>query len=111
MGTRALADFPTLLQASISEGMRQVLGNGGAQAILYHLALPSFDDPKRFHEKLSAIFGVGTGSLERVILQHLHRAVGRQPSSSDGDFVAQVEVARKSFDASMRGRRRRSERA
>ena len=69
-------------------------GSRGTQAILYYLDLPSFDDPKMFHERLSAIFGVGTASLENVILQQLHQTMGVRPASQkDGDFVNQVELA------------------
>jgi hypothetical protein len=100
-------DFDAILRDSISEGMKRVLGAGGTQAILYHLNLPSLDNPKKFHEKLSAIFGVGTPSLERVILQQLHQTMGVQPSSAkDDDFVNQVELARRRFDATSKLQRR-----
>jgi hypothetical protein len=100
-------DFSAVLRNSIDEGMKRVLGAGGTQAILYHLNLPSFDNPRKFHEKLSAIFGDGTASLERVILQHLHQTMGVRPASAkDDDFVNQVELARRKFDATMRRDRR-----
>jgi ribonucleotide monophosphatase NagD (HAD superfamily) len=100
-------EFATLLRESISQGMNRVLGAGGTQAILYHLDLPSFDNPKRFHEKLTAIFGVGTASLERVILQQLHQTMGVRPASSkEDDFVDQVELARRKFETSARLNRR-----
>jgi hypothetical protein len=94
------SDFTAVLRDAISEGMKRVLGSGGTQAILYHLDLRSFDNPRKFHERLSAIFGVGTASLERVILQQLHQTMGFRPASTrEGDFVYQVELARRSFDA------------
>jgi hypothetical protein len=100
-------DFSAILRESISEGMRRVLGAGGTEAILYHIGLPSFDNPKKFHEKLSAIFGAGTASLERVILQQLHESIGFRPASTmEGDFVDQVELAKRSFDATARRHRR-----
>lgn len=100
------ADFQTMLTESISEGMMRVLGIGGTQAILYHLDLPNFDNPKRFHDRLSAIFGVGTASLERVILQQLHQTMGVRPASSkEDDFVSQVEVARRFFSTAKLNRR------
>jgi len=102
------ASFYAVLRDSISDGMTRVLGVEGTQATLYHLDLPSFDDPKKFHEKLTEIFGFGTASLERVILQQLHQSTGVIPAlvTSD-DFVNQVELARRSFDAKARrdGRR------
>lgn len=100
-------EFAAILRDSISQGMNRVLGAGGTQAILYHLDLPSFDNPKKFHEKLTAIFGVGTASLERVILQQLHQTMGVRPASSkDDDFVNQVELARRKFETAARLNRR-----
>ncbi len=99
--------FSAILRDSISEGMKRVLGAGGTQAIFYHLNLPSFDNPKKFHEKLSAIFGVGTASLERVILQQLHQTMGVRPASTkDDDFVNQVELARRRYDSMAKLERR-----
>ncbi|MDA4132131.1 MAG: hypothetical protein OK454_03275, partial [Thaumarchaeota archaeon] len=58
----------------------------------------SFDDPKVFHERLTQIFGFGTASLERVIIQQLHRATGVSSAlARDGDFIEQVELAKQSF--------------
>jgi len=103
----AETDFSVMLRASIVEGMKGVLGVGGTQAILYHLNLPSFDNPRKFHEKLSTIFGIGTAALERVILQQLHQTMGVRPSSTtDDDFVNQVELARRRFDATAKLQRR-----
>jgi len=92
--------FHEVLRDSISDGMRRVLGAEGTQATLHHLDLPSFDDPRKFHERLSEIFGLGTASLERVIIQQLHRATGVSSAlAGDGDFVEQVELAKRSFHA------------
>jgi len=92
------ARFHAVLRESIWDGMVRVLGVEGTQAILYHLDLPSLDDPKKFHERLTEIFGFGTASLEAVILQRLHEKTGVTPAmKKDGDFVTQVELARRSF--------------
>jgi len=100
LGTaRSKPEFEDLLSDAISQGMQKVLGAGGTQAIMYHLHLPDFGNPKRFHERLSAIFGPGTESLERVILQNLHESMRVRPASGGSDFVAQVEAARKWFAA------------
>jgi len=100
--------FSTVLRDSISEGMKTILGAGGTQAIFFHLDLPSFDNPTKFHEKLKEIFGFGTASLERVILQQLHQAMGVSPASmKDDDFVNQVELAKRRFDETARLERRR----
>jgi len=104
--TQGADDFESILSTSIAEGMMRVLGPGGAQAIFFHLDMSKFDDPARFHEKLTTIFGVGTGSLERVILQHLHQTMGIQPAfQKDDGFVAQVERAKKHFDRAKLDRR------
>jgi len=100
--------FSVVLRDSISEGMSRVIGVGGTQAMLYYLGLPSLDNPEKFHEKLTEIFGSGTAALERAILQQLHQAVGVSSTPmNDHDFVNQVELARRSFDetAIRKGRR------
>lgn len=96
--SRSPEDFEGMLQASIAEGMSKVLGTGGAQAIFYHLGMSRFHDAEKFHQRLTTIFGVGTTSLERVIIQHLHQTMGVEASHQDDDFVAQVERARRQFD-------------
>ena len=104
--TQGEDDFESILSTSITEGMRRVLGPGGAQAIFYHLDMSKFDDPAMFHEKLTTIFGVGAQSLERVIVQHLHQTVGIQPAfQKDDGFVAQVERAKRHFDKAKLDRR------
>ena len=87
--------FDEVFEQSVSRGMKTVLGTGGAQAIFFHLGLSDFGDARRFHERLTTIFGVGTASLEHVILQQLHQAMGVSPSGKmEGDFVRQVERAK-----------------
>jgi hypothetical protein len=89
--------FDDIFRASIEEGMTRVLGADGAKAILFHLDFPTLDSPKKFHDKLTAIFGAGAPSLERVILQHLHEALDIRPAAPKDDFVSQVERARHGF--------------
>ena len=104
--TQGATEFESILSTSITEGMRRVLGPGGAQAIFYHLDMSKFDDPAMFHEKLTTIFGVGAESLERVIVQHLHQTMGIQPAfQKDDGFVAQVERAKRHFDKAKLDRR------
>jgi len=112
-GPSADARFYAVLRDSISDGMNKVLGAEGTRAILYHLNLPSLDNPKRFHERLTEIFGFGTPSLERVILQQLHRSMGVVPALAESDdFVNQVELAKRRFDETEgRERRRRGQTA
>ena len=108
-GPSADASFYAVLRESISGGMNKVLGAEGTRAILYHLNLPSFDNPKRFHERLTEIFGFGTASLERVIIQQLHQSMGVIPAMAENeDFVNQVELAKRRFDETegREGRRR-----
>jgi hypothetical protein len=100
--------FSAMLRDSISEGMSRVIGVGGTQAMLYYLDLPSLDNPEKFHEKLTEIFGSGTAALERAILEQLYQTVdvSASPMNDDG-FVNQVELAKRRFDEAARrdGRR------
>ena len=98
-GAPSTEAFYAVLRDSILDGMIKVLGAEGTRAILFHLDLPSFYNPKEFHERLTEIFGFGTASLERIIIQQLHRAMGVSPAfAKDDDFVCQVELARRRFD-------------
>jgi hypothetical protein len=97
-GALGRTSFEDVFRASIERGLARVLGLGGARAILYHLDLPSLDSPKKFHDKLTSIFGAGAPSLERMILQQLHEALGVRPASPLEDFVNQVERTRLAFD-------------
>ena len=107
-GPSADASFYAVLRDSISRGMNKVLGTEGTRAIFYHLNLPSFDNPRRFHERLTEIFGFGTPSLERVIIQQLHQSMGVIPAPAENDdFVNQVELAKLRFDETERRERRR----
>ncbi len=105
-GAPSTEAFYAVLRDSILDGMNVVLGAEGTRATLFHLDLPSFYDPKEFHERLTEIFGFGTASLERVIIQQLHQAMGVSPAfAKDDDFVSQVELAKRRFDET-EGRRR-----
>jgi hypothetical protein len=107
-GPSGEASFYAVLRDSISRGMNKVLGAEGTRAIIYHLNLPSFDNPRRFHERLTEIFGFGTASLERVIIQQLHQSMGVLPALAENDdFVNQVELAKVRFDETERRERRR----
>jgi hypothetical protein len=91
------SSFDDIFRTSIEDGMTRILGVDGAKATLFHLDFPTIDSSKKFHDKLTAIFRAGAPSLERVILQHLHEALGVRPASPKDDFVSQVERARHGF--------------
>jgi hypothetical protein len=99
-------DFSPVFEGAVAQGLKAVLGDGGAQAILFHLDMSNFDDAKTFHERLSGLFGIGTPALEQVILQELFRKIDAQlvPSNEAG-FVEQVELAKKRFDSKTRKER------
>ena len=93
-------DFSAVLKDAIISGMNAVFGAGGARTILFHLEMPNLDDPKVFHDKVSAIFGPGTLSLETVILQGLFQRVGVPPKpQKDNSFLEYVMLAKRQFDA------------
>jgi hypothetical protein len=98
--------FSAVLRDSMSEGTSGV--GVGTQAIPYCLDLPSFDNPEKFHEKLTEIFGSGTAALERTILQQLQQAVCVSSApTNDNHFVNQVELAKRKFDETARRDSRR----
>lgn len=56
---------------SVQSALREVLGDSGSRAVIYHLGPVDYDDVEDFHVRLKAVFGTGTTSLERVIVDKL----------------------------------------
>ncbi len=88
--------FHDVLHESIREGMRNVLGETGMHAALFHLK--SGQDPwrpKEFHDNLIAIFKDGAVVLEKIIVKELFQRCGLiYQSTEDFDFQKSVNLAR-----------------
>lgn len=86
--------------------MRNVLGQGGMQAALYHLKLDQHGkNPKEFHENLRTIFKDGATTLEKVIIKELYLTLGlpyreREPF----DFEEHVNLALQVASSRLGGR-------
>lgn len=85
-----------LMRKCIEEGMRNVLGDSGMQAVLFHLQLVQYaKDPKEFHDNLYALLKDGAITLEKIIVKELLRRVGIQYDEREAfDFERQVNLAR-----------------
>jgi hypothetical protein len=51
--------------------LKEVLGNSGARATIYHLGPVDYGDAEDIHARLKAMFGSGALMLERAIVEQL----------------------------------------
>jgi hypothetical protein len=74
-------DFQNVLARSIEQGLRNVLGESGAQVVLSLHSLESLSsDSERFHRAITAIFlDSGAAILEREIARLLLENIGNEP--------------------------------
>ncbi len=75
-----VTDFQAVLDKSIEDGLRHVLGESGLQMVLRLHPLPTLStDPARFHEAMQSIFMEnGAAIIEREIARRLLQNAGRE---------------------------------
>lgn len=79
-------EYHGLLHKCVVEGMRNVLGEGGMKAILFHhKLLKCIANPKMFHDKLYSVFGKGAVVIERTIVKELFQ--GLNAKYEDGEVL------------------------
>lgn len=90
------AELTDTLKESILEGMRDVLGEGGMRAALFHLQLVQYaSDPRTFHGNLHVVFKDGAIILEKIIVKELYRRLGLPfRAGTDFDFEEHVNLAK-----------------
>ncbi len=88
-----------MLKNSIDAVFKNTLGEGGAQALRYHLKLGEhWEDPKEFHNRLISIMKDGALVLESLITKDLFRGLGLQYEEVQFfDFGERIAGARKFY--------------
>ena len=88
--------FQAKFHDAIRVGLSEVLGEPGAHATSFHLALKPSSGPAAVHNGLVRVFGSGAQALELSILHELYSALGAvfRPEESK-TFVEYVSDAKK----------------
>jgi len=98
-------DFPVLLEGTIANSIRDLLGDSPAQAILYYLQPDGLGgDPKVFHTKLSTLLGQPSAIIEETVVKELFKRLDvLYVPRGDFDFERYVKSARE-YHSQRRGR-------
>jgi hypothetical protein len=93
----AKQDFDALLMESISEGLKEVLGDASAKCVTFyidpHLAVA---DPDNYARSLLGLFGTATKALLDAVIDRLYEKTGVARSSAES-FGKIVADARQSY--------------
>lgn len=80
---------------SVQSALKEVLGDSGLRATIYHLGPVDYDDAVGLHARLKTIFGTGALSLEMVMVRHLALRLDVPISTlRPDDIVKSVSLAR-----------------
>ncbi len=92
--------FELVLKNSINGVFKYTLGEGGAQALKYHLKLGEhWENPKEFHDRLISIMKDGAFVLESLVIKDLFRGLGLQYEEAQFlDFGERIASARKFYE-------------
>lgn len=96
-----LEPFEFMLKSSIDGVFKHTLGDGGAQALKYHLKLGEhWEDPKEFHDHLISVMKDGALVLESLIIKDLFRGSGLQYDEDQFfDFGERIASAKKFYES------------
>jgi len=77
-------------------GMKNLLGEGPMQAVLFHLQFADLvDDPARLHKNLTSLFGEPATVIEKAIVKELFQRVGLPYEEGNNfEFVKSVNLAK-----------------
>jgi hypothetical protein len=91
--------FDDLMNETVETTVRQILGEGAGQALMFHLgAKPSTSDGLDFSRSLRRIVGKGAPVVETLILRSLYERIGMRYSEDlENSFEQQVRRARENF--------------
>lgn len=103
---RGESGFEPVLRNSMISALRNVLGEGGMNAVLFHTGLNKTNDTQAIHVKLSSLFGQGTPVLERAIVKELFDEI-KIPyhDSNQFDFLGELDDAYQRFAKSQQERK------
>jgi len=69
----AALNRPAGLQECVLDAIRNVLGESTAALVQQWLGSSGFENVEDIHSKLTAMFGPGAKTLERIIVKELHK--------------------------------------
>jgi hypothetical protein len=100
-----MGSFEDRVAKCTTSALRKMLGEGGEQAVAFHMGLAATNDSKIIHEKILSMFGsVGAAVLERAIVQELLLEMHVAPEAREPfDYLEEMREARRRF-ATPRGR-------
>jgi len=95
-------DFSIVLYESFCDGLKNTLGEGVMQVIIFHLQLArseKIDNIEQLDHNLRSIFDVGAVTLEKIMVKELFRKLNAPYKGEDSfDFVRYVDLARKFYE-------------
>ena len=93
--------FEFILKNSIDGVFKNTLGEGGAQALKYHLKLGEhWENPNEFNDRLISIMKDGALVLESLIIKDLFRGLGLQYDDTRFfDFGERIARAKKFYES------------
>lgn len=93
-----LANRPTMTEVfkdSVQSALKEVLGDSGSRATIYHLGPVDYEDIGDVHARLKTIFGTGALTLERAIVEQLALRMDLPALAlRSNDIVKSVSLAR-----------------
>ena len=95
-----------MLDRTVTSTLELVLGQGPAEALLYHVGTKaSQSDARPFVDGLERIAGGGAVVVERLIVKALYANLGLQMEGTSGafSFEGSVKRARESIAGGMKG--------
>lgn len=100
-----LMGFYHMLGECLLRGMKDILGEGGARAVFFHLELALCgDDPKQIHRRLYSVFSDGAVTLERMIVKELFQSMNMAyVEGNEFSFERYVEIARQLMGTKLGG--------
>ena len=92
-------DFEKFLDETITDCLRELLGESSMKAIVFHLGIERVaSDPQAFDKRLHELLGTPATVIEEVVIKELFGRLGLVYSGlGDFDFVKYVDTARKVF--------------
>jgi hypothetical protein len=97
-------DFAEIFYNSVEAGFKQILGESGSRATLYHLRFrKGKTTPVEFHEELVTMFHAGAEAIEKVVVTELYKSLESESEIRSGySFAKHVQLANKIHSAKLR---------
>jgi hypothetical protein len=100
-GRKLQFNFPDVLHECIFDILKNVMGESGMKAILFHIKLGHYiEDAGEFDRNMYQMFGDGAIVIEKLIAKELFKRLGLSYSErSNFDFKRCVDEGRELFTA------------